>query len=289
MSSIHGFILALRIVLLVLTNSSAFAQDKPIEFVPREQLIFAIVHYAYSGGCETLRNVYGTVFDSVCHDPHRTSGFAEHMFAFGLLRCQQDEALIEICRRNKITDCVKLREASKGRQVLTLKSSVDLGLIATFHPTWSPDNRFLLVDNLPKGEIRLLDVDRGQLLDPPIYTGPPLNAAAWSPDGNYLAFSDRKRAYADQQPPIGGVRLYSSGTFEQLAIFAYSKGGCSPGSSGAMAFTPDSRAIWLACGSTKLPPAAKSPRSNHLACAQNRHCIRLSKWTALAGVAPHNG
>src|SRR5262245_48749166 len=216
-SCVHGFILALRIVLLVFTVSSAFAKDKPIEFVPREQLIFAIVHFAYSGGCETFHNVYGPVFDSVCHDPHRTSGFAEHMFAFDLLRSQKDEALIEICKRNKIPACEKPQEISKGRSILTFASSVNLsGAGAVLHPMWSPDNRLLLVDNLPRGEIRLLDVGSGQLLEPPIYTGPSLDAAAWSPDGKYFAFRDRKRAHPDQAPPIGGVRLYSSLTFKEL-------------------------------------------------------------------------
>jgi hypothetical protein len=42
-SGIHDFILALHVVLLVLTSSSAPTQDKPADFVCRGQLIFAIV------------------------------------------------------------------------------------------------------------------------------------------------------------------------------------------------------------------------------------------------------
>jgi WD40-like Beta Propeller Repeat len=207
---------------------------------------------AHSGGCETLRKVYGPVFDSVCHDPHRSTGLAEHMIAYGMLNSLGDEALIEICRRNKIAECEKQQEVSKGRSILTFDSTVNLsGAGAVFHPMWSPDNRFLLVDNLPKREIRLLDVGSGRLLDPPIYAGPSLDAAAWSPDGKYFAFRDQKRAHPDQEPPIGGVRLYSALTLEELAIFAYSKDGCSSFGAREMAFTADSKALLVVCANVK--------------------------------------
>ena len=113
-------VLTILLLLATTTGPLARAQQQAVEFAPREEMTFAIMGYAYSGGCETLRNVFGPMFDSVCHDPNRTTGFAEHMLAFGFLGALRDEALIEICKKYKIRDCEKEQETSRGRPILTL-------------------------------------------------------------------------------------------------------------------------------------------------------------------------
>jgi hypothetical protein len=229
------------LLLLAATTNPVRAQESAVEFAPREEVTFAIIFYAYSGGCETLRNVFGPMFDSVCHDPNRTTGFAEHMLAFGFLGALRDEALIEICKKYKIRDCEKEQETSRGRPILTFVSAIRL-MGDRHRPVWSPDNRFLLIDNLPKREVRLLDVNRGTLRDPHVTMGIP-EVGAWSSDGKYLALSERKGG--------GTVRLYLSSSLEEIGMIGASKescggfGGLAP--SAGMAFTADSQALWVTC------------------------------------------
>src|SRR5262249_7173258 len=130
--------MVLVVALLVAANSLARAQDNAPQFAPRDEMISAIVSYANSGGCETLRNVFGPVLDSVCHNPHRTTGFAEHVIELGFLRSQPDGALVEICKKYRIRDCEKPPEISRGRPILTFVSALDL-MGGRFTPTWSPD------------------------------------------------------------------------------------------------------------------------------------------------------
>jgi hypothetical protein len=45
------------------------AQDRGVEYVPRDGMIDAIVDYAAAGGCRTQREVFGAAFDATCKTP----------------------------------------------------------------------------------------------------------------------------------------------------------------------------------------------------------------------------
>ena len=232
------------------------AQEKAAEFVPREDMIDAIIHYAASGGCETRRKVFGAAFDSTCKEPG--SGGADHIGMMTLLDRLPDGALIELCRNNKIADCEKPREVSKGRSILTFESAFNVEFNSP-RATWSPDGRLLLLDNLnlPAGRGAPPRRAAGQLLDPPLYAGP-IHDAAWSPDGAYIALSDRKRVSPEQAPPVGAVRLYAAGTRKGLGSISAAAAGCSLSLLEGMAFTADSKALWVLCSqSDKTARAVK--------------------------------
>lgn len=221
-------------------------ESKPAEYLPREEMIDAIIHFAVLGDCERRRKVFGPAFASTCSSPDAGDGEPIRMMSF--LDRLADAALIEICRRNKIADCEKPREVSKGRPILTLESVFDIEFNSP-RATWSPDGRLLLLDNLniPVGEVRLLDVAAGKLLDPPLYAGPQITDAAWSPDGELIALSERQRVLAERDPSLAAVRLYAARTRRELARISAADAGCSAGLASGMAFTADSRVLWLLC------------------------------------------
>ncbi|MBO0763798.1 MAG: hypothetical protein J2P50_04295 [Hyphomicrobiaceae bacterium] len=239
---------SLLIVLAAVGGTTVRAQEMPAEIEQREEIIDAIIAYATSGGCETRRKVFGGAFDATCGypDPGPDPG-SERMAMWTLLDGLSEHDLMALCRRHGIADCEKPREVSNGRAVLTFESSFDIEFSSN-HATWSPDGRLLLLDNLnlPAAEVRLLDVAAGRLLDPPLYAGV-IHDAAWSPDGAYIALSDRKRAHPGQPPPVGAVRLFASSTRKERARISAGDAGCTLGVLEGMAFTADSKALWVLC------------------------------------------
>lgn len=236
------------LVLAAVGGGFVCAEENPAETEQREEIIDAIIAYAASGGCETRRRVFGAAFDATCDkpDPGQDPG-SERTAMWVLLDVLPERDLVALCRRNGIADCEKPREVSNGRRVLTFESAFDIEF-GSYRATWSPDDRLLLLDNLniPAAEVRLLDVTAGRLLDPPLYAGP-IHDAAWSPDGAYIALSDRKRAYPGQPPPVGGIGLYSAGTRTERAHISAADAGCTLGLLEGMAFTTDSKALWVLC------------------------------------------
>jgi len=232
-------------------------EPKTAQYLPREEMIDNIIHHALLGDCGTRRNILGPSYASPCQAPYTGDDEPIRMMIF--LDRLTDNALIEICRRNKIADCEKPREVSKGRPILTLDSVFDTEFNSP-KATWSPDGRLLLLDNLnpPAREIRLLDVAAGKLLDPPLYAGPLISDAAWSPDGEWIALSERKRVFAERNPALATVRLYASATRREQALISAADAGCSAGFAEGMAFTADSRALWVLCShQTKEAKAVK--------------------------------
>jgi hypothetical protein len=236
---------ALLLALAAAAGSPARAQDKAADFLPREDMIDAIIRFAASGGCDTRRKVFGAAFDATCRKP--SPGGDEAMAMWAMLARLQDRDLVDLCRRNRIADCERPREVSTGRAILAFETGFEVEF-NSYRATWSQDGGLLLLDNLnlPAGEVRLLDVAAGRLLEPPLYRGP-IHDAAWSPDGAYIALSDRKRAFPDQPPPVGTVRLYSAGTRREVARITAADAGCSLGFLEGMAFTADARALWVLC------------------------------------------
>jgi hypothetical protein len=258
-----AFKVALLLVLAVAAGSSPQAQEQAVEFLPREDMIEAIIRYAASGGCDTRRKVFGAAFDARCRKPN--PGDDEAMAMWVTLDRLRDRDLVDLCRRNKIADCERPREVSTGRPILTFESAFEVEF-NSYRAAWSPDGRLLLLDNLnlPAGEVRLLDVAAGRLLDPPLYSGP-IHDAAWSPDGTYIALSDRKRASPDQPPPVGTARLYSTGTRHEVAHVTVADAGCSLGFLEGMAFTADARALWVLCSQADKTAKAVKLRVPELA------------------------
>jgi hypothetical protein len=233
----------LSLVLAAAAGVSALAQEKAVELVPREEMIDAIIDYAASGGCDIRRNIFGPAFDAECKTPDAGSVL---MTMWSALDRLPERELMALCRRNQIPDCEKPREHSKGRSILTFESAFDVDFNA-YRATWSPDGRLLLLDglNLPAAEVRVLDVAAGKL-SPPLYAGP-IHDAAWSPDGTHIALSDRRRTSPEEPLPVGTVRLYAASTRKQLARTSVADVGCSLGLLEGMAFTADSKALWVLC------------------------------------------
>jgi hypothetical protein len=233
------------LALAAMAGSPLPAEDKAGAPAAREEMIDALIAYAASGGCEARRKIFGTALEATCSKAE--AGGGDRMAMWQLLDPLPESELIALCRQNGIADCERPSEVSKGRSILTFDSAVDIEF-NSHHAAWSPDGRLLLLDNLdlPAAEVRLLDVAAGRLLDPPLYAGP-IHEAAWSPDGAYIALSNRKRTQPGQVPPVGSVLLYASGARRELARISAAEIGCSLGLLEGMAFTPDSKALWVLC------------------------------------------
>jgi hypothetical protein len=221
-------------------------EPKAPKYLPREEMIDSIIHFALPGDCQARRNIFGSAFAWTCQAPDADGG--EPIRMMSLLDQLTDDALIEICRRNKIADCEKPREVSKGRSILTFESEFAMEFNSS-RATWSPDGRLLLLDNLnlPAGEVRVLDVTAGRLLDPPLYTGSSISDAAWSPDRQWIALGERERVFAERNPALATVRLYAAATHRELARTSAADAGCSAGFAEGMAFTAGSKALWVLC------------------------------------------
>jgi hypothetical protein len=220
-------------------------EPRAAEYLPREEMIDNIIHHALLGDCGTRRQILGPAYASTCQVPDTGDGEPIRMMVF--LDRLTSSALIEICRRSKIADCEKPREVSRGSPILTLESVFDIAFNSP-KATWSPDGRLLLLDNLnPAGEVRVLDVTAGKLLGPPLYAGPLISDAAWSPDGEWIALSERKRVFAERNPALAAIRLYATDTRRELARISAADAGCSAGFAEGMAFTADSKALWVLC------------------------------------------
>src|SRR5688500_6380957 len=108
--------LALSLALTAKIAPSACAQGAATKHAPRPEMIDAIMTYAGSGGCETLRSVFGTLFEEACSKPG--SGTAVVILALAYLHSRPDQALAEICTKNKLADCDSQQERSTGRPIL---------------------------------------------------------------------------------------------------------------------------------------------------------------------------
>jgi hypothetical protein len=233
------------------------AETRAPEHLPREEMVDAIIHSALLGDCQVRSSIFGSAFAATCKAPGIGDG--EPIRMMRLLDRLSDDALLEICRRNKIADCKKPREISTGRSILNFESEFEIEFNSP-RAMWSPDGRLLLLDNLnlPAGEVRLLDVAAGRLLDPPLYAGPLISDAAWSPDGQWIALSERQRVFAERDPALAAIRLYAPGTSRELARISAADAGCSAGFAEGMAFTADSNALWVLCShQTKEAKAVK--------------------------------
>jgi hypothetical protein len=227
-----------------MAGAAGRAEEAP-GLVPREEMIDALLDFARSGGCETRRRVLGSRFDATCGGADGDSGEIGRMWL--MLEEMPDAELAGLCRRNGVPDCERPREVSRGRPVLAFESAVDLDFNAT-RATFSPDGRRIVLDglNLPAAEVRILDVAAGRLLDPPLHSGP-IHDVAWSPDGAVIALSGRRRASAGRAVPVGVIRLYDAGTLKALSRISAADTGCTLGLLEGMAFTADSRALWVLC------------------------------------------
>ncbi len=237
----------LWLALIATAGGAAIAREpKATAYLPRDEIVDNIIHFALRGDCQARRNIFGSAFVTTCKVPDVGDGEPIRMMRF--LDRLPDNALIEICRRNKIADCETPKETSKGRPILALQSVFDMEFNSP-KPAWSPDGRLLLLDNLnpPAGEVRLLDVAAGKLLGPPLYAGPLITDSVWSPDGRWIALSERGRAYAERDPALATVRLFASATRREAARISAGDAGCSAGLAEGMAFTADSGALWVLC------------------------------------------
>ena len=68
-----------------------------------------------------------------------------------------------------------------------------------------------------------------------------------NPDGAVIALSGRKRSLPGQPLPVGAIRLYDAGTLTALGRISTADIGCSLGLLEGMAFTADSRSLWVLC------------------------------------------
>jgi hypothetical protein len=222
--------------------------EEPVasEYLPREEMVDNIIHFALLGDCQLRRDIFGSAFASQCQPPNGQGDEPIRMMSF--LDGLTDDALIGICRRNKIAACEKPREISKGRSILTLESIIDIEFNSP-NAIWSPDGRLLLLDNLnlPAGDVRVLDVKAGKLLDPRLHAGPLISDAAWSPDAQFIALSERERVLAERDPALAAVRIYASSSRREVARISAADAGCRAGFAEGMAFTADSKALWVLC------------------------------------------
>jgi hypothetical protein len=253
-------LIRLWLALSVLAGAPMHAQEresKAAQYLPREEMADAIIHNALLGDCQVRRAIFGSAFVPACKAPDSVDGEPIRMMRF--LDRLPDDALIEICRRNKIADCEQPREVSKGHPILSFESEFEIEFNSP-KATWSPDGRLLLLDNLnpPAGEVGVLDLAAGKLLSGPLYAGPLITDAAWSPDGQWIALSERKGVLAERDPALATVRLYASATRREAARISASDAGCGAGLAEGMAFTANSKALWILCShQTKEAKAVK--------------------------------
>ena len=244
---------ALSLALVFGSSSTARAQETAVKSAPRTEMIAAIMNYAGSGGCDTLRNVFGALLEETCRTPG--SGTAVYMLALAALHSQPDQALIEICNRNKLLDCEPRLEVSTGKPVLAFDTSFSVHALDAVG-AWSPDGRRLVIYAIgqPNGQTRLIDVERLQF-GPVVAEGAPPTAVAWSPDGKYIALNGLRLGPMATSPL--GIRLFASDSFEEEGIIASTKEHqCGFATSKHMAFTADSKALWVNCADRSGAPIA---------------------------------
>jgi hypothetical protein len=243
----------LLVIVIAATPQWASAQERAIEFAPREEMIDAIMTYAGLGGCATLRDVFGPRLEAIAkglaggrsgRSPDAICTAAVSLGELSLHRARV-ATLIEICTRNGIMSCRKRQEASAGAPVLTFYASIGVkGATAT--AAWSPDNRFLLVFTYPefgpldtpprRGYTLVIDIERQvsrTLISEPIG----IFAVAWSPDGRYIA-ANKQRA----------IHLFAADTLAEKGFTVGRGNRCGTHNANRMAFTADSSALWVACG-----------------------------------------
>jgi hypothetical protein len=129
----------------------------------------------------------------------------------------------------------------------TAASSYEANAILTFefsltlpdYPSrmaWSPDNRFLAATQFNEGQVLLVDVAHQRLSDQGVIGRLHDPIMAWSPDSRYIALDG---------PPF--LALVSVADWKEVARLRSPVDGCRFQHSRALAFTPDSQAVWISC------------------------------------------
>jgi hypothetical protein len=229
----HRLVLAILLLAGVL---SAGAQEPKTLWVPRNEMIGAIIGFATSQ-CGKLNELLPELFEAHCKDP--TGGFVVLLMARAALASRSDAALQELCRKHGISECQTQREMSRGQPILVPDISV---AVSPHIASWSPDNRFLLFQDGGL-EPRILDAASGQLVDKALQKRR-AKAFAWSPDGKLAAITS-----------FGGLRVLSVGSWEEVGTAPPPKEGCRWQGQRYIAFTADSRSLWVLCTNHFSPQA----------------------------------
>ena len=101
---------------------------------------------------------------------------------------------------------------------------------------WSPDNRFLAATQFNKGQVLLIDVAHQRLSDQVIIGQMHDPIMAWSPNSRYIAVNGST-----------SFALVSVADWKEIARLKSPVDGCWFQHSRALAFTPDSQAVWISC------------------------------------------
>jgi hypothetical protein len=198
-------------------------------------MIDAIIGFAATQ-CGKLDEFMPELFAAHCKDP--TGGIVVHLMARAALARHSDAALRELCSKHGIAACRTLEETSRGRPLLVLDSTV---AISPHFVSWSPDNRFLLFQD--GGAVpRVLDTASGQLVDKAL--GRRAEAFAWSLDGKLAAVTS-----------LRGLRLLAVGSWEEVGAGLPTNVGCRTVGQRHIAFTADSRSLWVSCSNHFSPQA----------------------------------
>jgi hypothetical protein len=213
-------------ILLLAAVPNADAQAPQTQWVPRGEMIGAIIGFAATQ-CGKLDDL----FVAQCKDPAGRS-VARHLEVRAALASLSDAELRDLCRKHGISECQTQEETSRGQSILVLDMTV--AVVARIS-SWSSDNRFLLFQD-GRPELRILDAASGQLLDKTLQMKRSVDAFAWSPDSKLAAITS-----------LGELRLLSVGTWEEVG-FRPTKEGCRLDFQRYMAFTANSRSLWVLCG-----------------------------------------
>jgi hypothetical protein len=205
-------------------------------------MIGAIIGFAASH-CGKVDGLLAALIDPYCKDP--TAGFAVHMVARAALGSQSDDALRDLCRKHGIAECQTQEETSRGQPLFALDSTMAI-IGSPMKATWSPDNRFLVFDSRGKTGVRALDIASGQLLEKPLAKHG-LQASAWSSDVKYVAVVTL----------FSGLRLLSAASWEEIGFSPTTKDGCNVRGNSLLAFTSDSRSLWVTCDAVDFHNAAR--------------------------------
>jgi hypothetical protein len=224
--------LVLAILLWAGMSPGARAQEPRTVWVPRDEMVGAIIVFAATQ-CGKIDELLPELFAAHCKDPSGVS--AMFMLARMALAHQSDAALRGLCTKHGIADCQTQEETSRGQPILVPDITVAVrGSALT--SSWSPDNRFLLLRSGRSEGLQILDVESGQFVDKTLQKVD-VFGFAWSPDGKHAALTT-----------LAALRILSVGSWEELGTRLATKEGCQFQAQRYMAFTLDSRSLWVPCG-----------------------------------------
>jgi hypothetical protein len=230
-------------ILLLAGATRANAQEPRPQWVPRGEMLFAIISFATTH-CGSLDGLLAVIFERHCKDPKADFAGARRAGLDLVLALQGDEALHEMCRRHDISGCQTQEEASRGQPILVLDRTVaESG--RPMSSSWSPDNRFLLLKPGITMGPWMLDLASGQLVDKALPKG---SLAAWSPDGKLAALASTT-----------GLHILFVGSWQEAGVKQATKEGCRfPHPDFKAAFTADSRSLWVLCNLRVRDPSGSA-------------------------------